>query len=540
MTTAEVADRAAAVVEPAAMEVLAVRRVAIFGRQYELVRPRLADPRFHLAAVIVTLHVLGQTVLDFDVSILQILVALVVAGSIGFVVAMARDRVIAWPASAVLAGNGVAFVLRVPGTQHGDWWSARGWPIFAATAALAVSSKFVIRWHGRHVFNPSNLALVVTFLILGSGHADPLPFWWGPISMATALALAIIVVGGVAILYRLRIAAIAASFWVAFASCVGLMSAAGHCMAAPWSLRPVCGRSLWWTLVSSPEVLVFMFFMITDPKTSPTGRVRRVCYGGGIGVLAALLIAPQTTEFATKVAILSALAIVCAARPFVERRLPEAGTQRDRLLAFLVRGANPVAIRLRPVVAVGALAALAGVLVAVAPNTVEATELARSVSGAKAVRPAFSSNELQLPAVVVDLSDRVAAAVPEEMAEAIGRDVTEDLAIVAQARRDRRVDLLATAAAEAELASLERELRSDLRAGTVDVTTYSLTRITISIARRIGQGPPAIMVTMTGTKTSSSDQRRSRPVHETYEVKWDGGHYLLVTDDLPLGFTPPR
>ena len=47
-------------------------------------------------------------------------------------------------------------------------------------------------------------------------------------------------------------------------------------MAAPWSFAPVCGRSFWWVLVTSPEVLVFMFFMITDPKTSPAGRVRRV------------------------------------------------------------------------------------------------------------------------------------------------------------------------------------------------------------------------------------------------------------------------
>ena len=30
----------------------------------------------------------------------------------------------------MLTGNGVAFVLRVPGTVHGDWWSLRGWWIF--------------------------------------------------------------------------------------------------------------------------------------------------------------------------------------------------------------------------------------------------------------------------------------------------------------------------------------------------------------------------------------------------------------------------
>ena len=37
-----------------------------------------------------------------------------------------------------------------------------------------------------------------------------------------------------------------------------------------------------------------------------------------IGLVAVLLIAPQTTEFATKVAVLAALALVCAARPVGE------------------------------------------------------------------------------------------------------------------------------------------------------------------------------------------------------------------------------
>ena len=46
-----------------------------------------------------------------------------------------------WPASAMLTGNGVAFVLRVPGTAHGDWWSMRGWWIFAGTAAVSLLSK---------------------------------------------------------------------------------------------------------------------------------------------------------------------------------------------------------------------------------------------------------------------------------------------------------------------------------------------------------------------------------------------------------------
>jgi hypothetical protein len=57
--------------------------------------------------------------------------------------------------------------------------------------------------------------------------------------------------------------------------------------------------------------------MLTDPKTTPRGQRDRVVYAVSVGLLAALLIAPLRTEWATKVALLGALTIVCAARPLV-------------------------------------------------------------------------------------------------------------------------------------------------------------------------------------------------------------------------------
>ena len=105
-------------------------------------------------------------------------------------------------------------------------------------------------------------------------------------------------------------------------------------MTARWHLGPITGWSFWWLLVTSPEILIFLFFMITDPMTIPKGRVARVVYSVCVGLLATLLIAPQTTEFATKVAVLSALALVCAARPLLERLLPAPGSPEDRALAW--------------------------------------------------------------------------------------------------------------------------------------------------------------------------------------------------------------
>ncbi len=116
------------------------------------------------------------------------------------------------------------------------------------------------------------------------------------------------------ILRRLHLVGIAVGFWLAFAAGIGVLAASGHTMTAAWHVGPIEGAEFWWLLVSSPEILVFLFFMITDPKTIPDSAGGRRAYAVGVGLLATVLIAPQTTEFGTKVAILGALFLVCATR----------------------------------------------------------------------------------------------------------------------------------------------------------------------------------------------------------------------------------
>jgi Na+-translocating ferredoxin:NAD+ oxidoreductase RnfD subunit len=307
----------------------------IRGTPYPVVLPTLRDPRLHLAATITSLQVIGQVGFHFEVSIAQILLAVVTCAILEVLIAMRAQRVVLWPASAMLTGNGVAFVLRVPGTAHGDWWSLRGWWIFVGTAAISLLSKHVIRWRGEHIFNPSNIGLVVCFLALGRSRAAPLDFWWGPTSVWLALALAIIVAGGFAILGRLKLLRVAVGFWVSFAAAIGVLALAGHTMTARWHLGPISGFHLWWVLVTSPEVLVFLFFMITDPKTAPRSPNGRLAYAVALGLLAGVLIAPTTSEFAAKVALLGALAVVCLALPLL-RRVP---TPLDRRLVLGVAAA---------------------------------------------------------------------------------------------------------------------------------------------------------------------------------------------------------
>src|SRR5918994_3120169 len=254
------------------------RTLRVPGTTYPLLLPTIRDPRLHLAAVIISLQVLGQVAFEFQLSIAQILVALVTCAILEVGIAMRRQHVLMWPASALLTGNGVAFILRVPGTEHGDWWSMHGWWIFAGTAAVALLSKHVIQFRGGDIFNPSKFRLVLCFLLLGPELADPLEFWWGPMSFWLALALAIIVGGGFAILRRLRLLHIAVTFWVTFVASIAVLAASGHDMTASWPLGPVSDWPFWRVLAFSPEILVFLFFMITDPKTIPAGRAGRWAY----------------------------------------------------------------------------------------------------------------------------------------------------------------------------------------------------------------------------------------------------------------------
>ncbi len=293
--------------------------VVIRGTPYPVVLPKLSDPRLHLAFTITSLQVIGQVGFHFQLSIAQILVSLLTCALLEVAITVRKQHVLMWPASALLTGNGVAFILRVPGTRHGDWWSMKGWWIFAGTAAVSLLSKYLIKWRGNHIFNPSNIGLVLCFLILGRGRANPLDFWWGPMSVWLALALAVILAGGFLILSRLELLWLAVTFWLTFAVGIGVLALSGHVMLARWHLGPITGFHFWLVLVTSPEVLVFLFFMITDPKTAPRSPEHRILYAVALGLLASLMIAPATSEFASKVALLSSLAVVCVAVPVLRR-----------------------------------------------------------------------------------------------------------------------------------------------------------------------------------------------------------------------------
>ncbi|HYU63089.1 MAG TPA: hypothetical protein VEN12_04845 [Verrucomicrobiae bacterium] len=311
------------------------RTIRIRGREYRVLGPSFRDPRLHVAAVLLTLQVLGQTVLNFRLSVAQILICLATGALIEFVVGFFKDRVILWPASGLLTGNSTAFILRVPGTFHGQWWSTRGIWIFIGVVAVSMASKYLIRWKGRHIFNPSNLGLVLAFVALGPQYTEPQDLWWIPFGPWMMVTYAILLGGGLLIAWELKLLGLELGYYAAFAAGVALAlgAAPDHCMVASWHATPICGTELWQILVASPEVMIFAFFMIPDPRTVPDGQVARFAFGVITAALSVLLLGPTTLEFWTKTAILASLIFACAGRFALAR-----------LLAPLEEAGGPLAV----------------------------------------------------------------------------------------------------------------------------------------------------------------------------------------------------
>lgn len=346
--------------------------VRIRGTRYAVRPPKLKDPRMTVAAVTISLHVLGQLGLHFQVSVPQILSAILTCFVLGGIIEFRKERAFVWPASAMLTGSGIALILRVPDTPLHDHWTFHKWYVFAGVGVLAIVVKQLVQYRGNPLFNPSNVALVATFVVLGSSRVAPLDFWWAPMNGWLIAAYAIILVGGTSVTGRLGVLVMAATFWATFAAGMALLATTGHCMVANWAFAPVCGGDQWRNVVFSPELLVFTYFMVTDPKTVPRGRVGRPLFAMCVAVTCVLLIATQTTEFGAKVGLLGGLTLLCAARPLFDRLVPAPGSPDDHVWRFARRLVSPRASGRTParhaLVAVSAVlvvaAAVTGVLVA--------------------------------------------------------------------------------------------------------------------------------------------------------------------------------
>jgi enediyne biosynthesis protein E5 len=148
-----------------------------------------------------------------------------------------------WPhlASSYITGISVGILLRSPAF----------WP-YAVCAAIAITSKYVIRYKGRHLFNPSNFGISVVLFLLPASVAM-LSIQWGNDMWSLVAIWAL----GSVIIWRLRRFHISATYVVSF---LALAVIRAHIIHEPVmsEISPITG----------PEYQLFIFFMITDPKTT--------------------------------------------------------------------------------------------------------------------------------------------------------------------------------------------------------------------------------------------------------------------------------
>jgi Na+-translocating ferredoxin:NAD+ oxidoreductase RnfD subunit len=144
-------------------------------------------------------------------------------------------------ASAYITGISVGILVRSPAF----------WP-YAIGAALAITSKYVLRFRGRHLFNPSNFGISVMLFLLPTSVAM-LSIQWGN----NLWSMAVIWVLGSLIIWRHRRFHISATYAISFLLLAVIRSWMIH---EPWlsEVSPITG----------PEYQLFIFFMITDPKTT--------------------------------------------------------------------------------------------------------------------------------------------------------------------------------------------------------------------------------------------------------------------------------
>ena len=549
------------------------RSLTIRGRRYPVLLPSIRDPRLHVAAVLLTLQLLGQTVLDFRLSVAQILICLAVGALIEFGVSFFKDKVIMWPASGLLTGNSTAFILRTPGTLHGDWWSLHGIWIFIGVVTVAMASKYLIRWRGRHIFNPSNLALVLAFVALGPQYTEPQDLWWIPLGPWMYVTYAILIGGGLLIGWELKLIGLELGYMLVFGAGVALALAPvpDHCMVASWHATPMCGYTLWQILVTSPEVLIFALFMVPDPRTVPDGQAARFVFGALTAVLSVFLLGPTTLEFWTKTAILASLVFACAGRFALARvmspldegrglrafgwRLPVAVALAAMLAWFL-----PVASDLSTHGPQPAAALSDGTLPTITltvgtgpdPGTWVGDAAGAALPAPSSSQPGSASGRVWIlpPIPAVGLPSNVTdfdSTITPQVAARWAHDVVLDLVIESEARRAHDLNLAATAAEGDGLTEFTDVIKQDMAAGRSVQKTYSFTavKLTLYLPKFSTQAARLVGIDLHGTATLVTRNGAGAVISQatsSYDKSWGldatpGGSPFRIFVDY-TGLTP--
>lgn len=211
---------------------------------------RLYDPRYYQIAVLTALVVFGVVALDFGIRWQNAAAILFTALSVQYLGTRHARLSRFDPLSPLITSLSLTLLLRTDEPA-----------LAALAAAIAIGSKFLIRFRDKHVFNPANVALVT--LMLGSNQAWVSSGQWGSAAIG-AFTLACL---GFLVLTRAKRAETTVAFLLIYASLL-------------------TGRALWLGdpiaiplhQLQNGALLIFAFFMISDPKTTPNTAGGRVLF----------------------------------------------------------------------------------------------------------------------------------------------------------------------------------------------------------------------------------------------------------------------
>lgn len=210
------------------------------------------DPRYFQIAALGALLFYGCSRLGFEIDALQITLTLTTAVAVQLLLAsLTRTNSALDVRSALITGLSLCLLLRT-----NIIWCA------VVAAAVAILSKFVFRFRGKHLFNPANIGLV-TLLLAGPRVAWCSAGQWGSTIVLTFFLVCL----GLLVVHRARRADISFAFLVGYAL---LLFGRSAWLGEPWTIP--------WHRLQSGALLLFAFFMISDPRSTPNSWVGRLIF----------------------------------------------------------------------------------------------------------------------------------------------------------------------------------------------------------------------------------------------------------------------
>ncbi len=254
----------------------------------------LKDPRIYQIATLSGLLVFGWAARAFEVNPVQFVAIVLTACAVqwlgSLLIATRTDL-----KSPLITALSLTLLLRADAI----------WPL-ALAAVIAVGSKFAFRLGGKHIFNPANIGIVA--MVLFTDAAWTTPGQWG-----TAVWFAALLAGaGMFVTYRAARVDVPLIFLGVYAA---LLFGRALWLGDPLSIPLL--------RLENGALILFAFFMISDPKTTPDGALARATFAGGAALLAYLM----TFHFFIADGLFYSLAIMAIARPTLEWANPAAHYQ---------------------------------------------------------------------------------------------------------------------------------------------------------------------------------------------------------------------